>query len=288
MPVNFLFPPLFQHPVRFICLTRSKHVVAHVGPFLVVERNDPPQLFFRFLHVSELLHPVEPFALQDAVHAFRHGIVRGLVVLRHADGYMMAFQTFHIGVATVLYAPVGVMDQPLQVVFPGAGYRHLQCLYRIYGMKAGGQSPAYYLAGIGIRHQVQIAGVVLHVYIGYVAYPKFVRRSHGESFRQVRVFVETVVAVGRAVALHGLEHKAVASQQRKERIPTGHHLTPVNLAEHEIEFEAADAGSFNAYLTDRRHKGLFKDLALQRTVLVLIVGLPTVTKQATKDTDALQ
>jgi hypothetical protein len=66
-----------------------------------------------------------------------------------------------------------------------------------------------------------------------------------ESFRQVRIFVETVVAVGRAVALHGLEHKAVASQQRKERVPPRHHLTTVNLAEHEIEFEAADAGSFN-------------------------------------------
>ena len=153
-------------------------------------------------------------------------------------------------------------------------------------MKTGSEFPTYYLMGVGVSHQMQIADGITQCYIGDVTYPQLVGRSHNQTFHQILIFMETVVAVGRAVALHGLEHKAVASQQRKERIPAGHHLTPVNLAEHEIEFEAADAGSFNAYLTDRRHKGLFKDLALQRTVLVLIVGLPTVTKQAAKDTDS--
>jgi hypothetical protein len=70
------------------------------------------------LHVGELFPPVSHSVFMNAVHAFRYGIVRRLVVLCHADGYMVLIQTFHIGIAAVLYASVGVMDKTVQIVFP--------------------------------------------------------------------------------------------------------------------------------------------------------------------------
>lgn len=51
--------------------------------------------------------------------------------------------------------------------------------------------------------------------------------------------METVVAVGRAAALEGLEHQVVTAQKIKKGVSTHHLLSAINLAQDEVEFEAA-------------------------------------------------
>jgi hypothetical protein len=250
LPVNFLFPSHLKLSLRLIGLARRKHAVAHMGPSLVVERDDAPQLFAGLTYVGELFPFPEPFGLYDAVHALRHGVVRRLVVLRHADGYAVLIQALHIGVAAVLYASVGVVDKTVQITASRTRYRHFQRLQRIDGMKAGSEHPSHNLAGIGVCHQMKIADAVLQVYVGDVAYPKPVRRSDGKSLYQIPVFVEAVVAVRRAVALQRPQHQAVATQKAEERVAPGHHLPAVYDAEHAVELECAHTGSLAADLLD--------------------------------------
>jgi hypothetical protein len=255
---------------------------------IVVERNNALRLSLGFCNICKLFTPFEPFCLQNAVHPLRYCIVSRLVVLRHTDGYMMVLQTFHIGIAAVLYASVRVMDQTAQILFPCTAYRHFQRPYRIGGMKTWGKRPSYYLVGIGISHQMKVADALLQIYIGYVAYPKLIRRRHGNSLHQIRVFMEAVVAVRRAVALQRLEHQPVAPEKSKERVPAQHHLLTVYKTEHYIELEGSYTRSFGTYILYRGYQNLFMNLSFSGIELVLIVGLPTVTKQATKGADAAQ
>jgi hypothetical protein len=68
----------------------------------------------------------------------------------------------------------------------------------IYGMKSGSQYPTYYLMGIGIGYQMQVAHSVFQFYIGNVSYPNLIGTRYNYSFYQVLVFMETVIAVRRA------------------------------------------------------------------------------------------
>ena len=70
-----------SHPPRW------QHVpIASVRPFGIVELYDVSHQSPRFFKVMGTFHLIKPFLLDDAVHALCYGIVRRLVVLRHADG----------------------------------------------------------------------------------------------------------------------------------------------------------------------------------------------------------
>lgn len=62
--------------------------------------------------------PIEAFHFNYPIDTLRHGIVRGLVVFRHADGNAMPPKALHVRVATILHATVRVVYQALQIFTP--------------------------------------------------------------------------------------------------------------------------------------------------------------------------
>lgn len=71
--------------------------------------------------------------------------------------------------------------------------------------------------------------------------------------------METVIAVGRTVTLQRFEHKMIATQQIEEGIPTYHLAPAINLAQDQIEFETADAGSLAADVVYRGQQDTLTD-----------------------------
>ena len=67
--------------------------------------------------------PIEAFHFNYPIDTFRHGIVRGLVVFRHADGNAMPPKALHVRVATILHATVRVVYQALQIFTPSSSQR---------------------------------------------------------------------------------------------------------------------------------------------------------------------
>ena len=97
---------------------------------------------------------IDALGLYGGVHALCQGVVRRLVVLRHADGDTVFLKLSDVHVATVLHAAVGVVDEPLEVVLARLRYGHAERVQSEQGTERGGQPPAYYLARIGVGHQV--------------------------------------------------------------------------------------------------------------------------------------
>ena len=80
-----------SHPPRW------QHVpIASVRPFGIVELYDVSHQSSCFFKVMRTFHLIKPLLLDDSVHALRNGIVRRLVVLRHADGGIDSPQMFYI------------------------------------------------------------------------------------------------------------------------------------------------------------------------------------------------
>ena len=83
---------------------------AHVRPEVVVEMDVTAYYVAGMFQALKMFLAVNPFLLDDAVHPLGDGIVRRLVVLRHADGYVMLLKHGYIIVATILNPTVGMMD----------------------------------------------------------------------------------------------------------------------------------------------------------------------------------
>lgn len=97
------------------------------------------------IEVNELFYPesclcnaLEAFLLVDnlrldgSVHTFRNCIVSRLVVLCHADAYVVLLELVYVDVAAVLHASVRVMDEPAQIVPACLGNCHLKGIERIF------------------------------------------------------------------------------------------------------------------------------------------------------------
>jgi hypothetical protein len=128
-------------------------------------------------------------------------------------------------------------------------------------MKTGSEFPTYYLMGVGVSHQMQIADGITQCYIGDVTYPQLVGRSHNQTFHQILIFMETVVAVGRAAAPAWLEHQMITAQEIEKGVSTHHLMSAINLTHDEIEFETPYTGSLATNLVYRRQKDMISDFA---------------------------
>lgn len=115
---------------------RCLHPDAHVWPLGVVEAYDPLQFGPAFL-AGGYAHLVQPFRLQYAVGASRHGVLERVSALGHADAYPVPLQFRHIRVAAVLASPVRVVDQTARRILVYCREGHLQGLERVYGLKCG-------------------------------------------------------------------------------------------------------------------------------------------------------
>ena len=142
---------------------RSLVAYAHVRTVMIIEMYIPSYHISGMGDVIEVPLPVDTFTLDYPVDPFGDGIVRRVIVFRHADVNVMLPQHCHISVAAVLYTPVGVVHQPFEAPasghFDGLCYSLLQSLYGDCGPERIGKYPADNLSGVGICNQVEIAYV---------------------------------------------------------------------------------------------------------------------------------
>ena len=104
-PASFLRARLaVDHIGRF-------HADAAVRPTGVVELYYSAQFGAARVHIR-YTHLVEPLGLQYSVGAFGDGVLKGIAALGHAYHDVMLPEFLDVGIATVLAAPVGVVDQP--------------------------------------------------------------------------------------------------------------------------------------------------------------------------------
>lgn len=147
--IFFLFPHPF--PATLLLMYRERELIqdAHVRTMPVVKADVSAGDAAHPVHVAEQSLTVDTLCLNDAVDPFRHGIVRRLMVFRHADGDVMLPKHLHIGVTAVLYAMVRMVDQSLQAC--AAPHRHgltdglLQRRQGDGRTKGIGQDPSDYL-----------------------------------------------------------------------------------------------------------------------------------------------
>ena len=143
-------------------------------PFVIVELNDVCHQQSCFFKVMRTFHFIKPFLLDDAVHAFCYGIVRRLVVLRHADGGIDSSQMLYVLITAILYAAVGMMDQSVQPQICDIFDAHIQGCHGVGGDKAVEQCPPDNLMGKRICQQMQIDNSRICLYIGDVSHPQLV------------------------------------------------------------------------------------------------------------------
>ena len=172
------------------------HSYAHVRPAVVVEVHDGADELACFPRSTGPFHAVEPLLLDDAVHALGQGIVRGTVVLRHADADAQGAEAPDVLVAAVLHAAVGVVDEGLPVgIGPRLGDGLFQGRQRVAGLKGFRERPPDNLTGVGVGNQVQIADSVLRHDVRDVGHPQLVGSRRAEA-RLQEVTVLAVIMVG--------------------------------------------------------------------------------------------
>ena len=121
--------------------------IVSMWPFRIVELYNIGHQSSSLFKVMRTFHLIKPFLLDDTVHALCYGIVRGLVVLRHADGGINFPQMLYVLVTAVLYATVGMMDQSAQTQICDIFNTHIQGCHSIGSHKTLRQGPSDNLMG---------------------------------------------------------------------------------------------------------------------------------------------
>lgn len=82
---------------------------------IIVQIHDMRNPFLRLLQIRKQRQRINPFRLQCAVHPLCQTIVRRVVILAHADAYMVVVQQRGIGITRILYPAVGMVRRPAQI-----------------------------------------------------------------------------------------------------------------------------------------------------------------------------
>ena len=257
------------------------HADAGMWAGVVVECDKAGYTLQRVLIRLEASLAVDDLGLEDAVHTFCDGIVRGLVVLRHRDPDAVLLQLVRIGVAAVLYAPVRVMDEPLEFIGCSLSYGHPKSLHRVFCLQCLRQAPAHDLVRVGVRNQVQVAAVVHQVDVRDVAYPELIGACGHEATDEVLVLVVPVVRVRRVTGLGALLRQLEVTQQLQESITSGHPVTEEHPLRHQPQFVVADTGIHLANLLHCVHDAHDAEEVLLVTFLLLVIRLFAPVKQLT-------
>lgn len=109
------------------------HLVADAAmrALIVVETYESGDAFIGILLALESMLAVNDLGLKDTVRTLGYGIVRRLVIFSHADSYSVFKKLFRIGVATVLYTSVRVVDEVVQFFFRSLFHCHLERMERV-------------------------------------------------------------------------------------------------------------------------------------------------------------
>ena len=262
-------------------LSGSLHADAGVWAGVVIEGDEAGYTLQCIWVRLEALLAVDDLGLEDAVHALRNSIVRGLVVLRHANLDAVLLQFVRIGITAVLYASVRVMDESFQLICRSLRDGHPESLQRMFRLQRLGQAPADDLVRIGICHQMQVTAVVNQVDVRDVAYPELIGACGHEATDEVLVLVVPVVRVRRVTGLGALLRQLEVTQQLQESITSGHPVTEEHPLRHQPQFVVADTGIHLANLLHCVHDAHDAEEVLLVTFLLLVIRLFAPVKQFT-------
>lgn len=280
--LSVFFPKIPARNLTAIYIHRFLVAYAHVRPDVVVEVYFTPDLLQGFLIAPEHGQVIYPLVFEYAVHALGHGIVRGIVALRHANADMMLHEDADILLAGVLHAAVGVVNRAAEVAAPCCLHSHLQRLGCVFRLQCLGQAPAQHSVGVAVGHQVQVEHIVLYPYIGNVGIPDVVGIQGGEADCQVGILEVHVVGVRRMPRLLLRQHQLVTTQQIQERVASSNELTPKFLRQQHVQLHTAKARSLHAIPLHILDDYLYPlHLSVQHLAL-LVVPLPTLVKQSAK------
>ena len=81
----------------------------HVRSVMVVEVNVSLDDLVGMLKGIEA-SSIDTFYLYFTINTFRNGIVCRVVILGHRNGYSIVLKFLYVGIATILYATIGVMN----------------------------------------------------------------------------------------------------------------------------------------------------------------------------------
>ena len=283
----FLLPLVLLRSCLGMYLRGRLHSDTVVWTGVVVEEDKARDTLKCILVRLEAAFTVDNLRLEYAVHALCYGVVRGFVVLRHADFDSVLLQFVRIVVAAVLYASVRMMDESIQFFCRSLANSHPEGLQRVFRLQRLGQTPAHDLVRVGIRHQVQVAAVAHQVDVRDVAHPKLVRPCRHEAADEVFVLAVTVVRVRRTAWFGTLLHQLEVAQQPQERVPPRHPSAKEHAVHHQPELVVADAGILLSDYPYGIHDTHHAKQILAVALILLIVRLFSVVKQAARVLDGI-
>ena len=251
------------------------HPDAHVRAAVVVEIHDAANELARLPCALRTLHAIEPLLLDDAVDALGQGIVRGTVVLRHADADTQPAKARHIFIAAVLYAAVGVVDERLPVgIGPRLRDGLFQCRLRVAGLEGFRERPPDDLAGVGIGDQVQVADSILRHDVRDVGHPQLVGSRRAEAvLQEVPVLAVVVVGVRRMTSVQRLEDQMLDLHQAIEAVATYHDVR-THILKHQPQLVAAGAGTQSAQFTNHPYYLCLVQLSFLQFIKIVAVISP--------------
>ena len=282
-----LLPLVLLRSCLGMCFRWRLHSDAVVWTGVVVEEDEARDTLKCILIRLEAAFTVDNLRFEYAVHTLCYGVVRGFVVLRHADPHMILLQFVRIVVAAVLHASVRVMDESFQFIGRSLRDGHPEGLQRVFCLQRLGQTPAHDLVRVGIRHQVQVAAVAHQVDVRDVAHPQLVRPCRHEAADEVLVLAVAVVRVRRTAWLGTLLHQPEVAQQPQERVPTRHPAAKEHAVHHQPELVVADAGILLSDYPYGIHDTHHAKQILAVALILLIVRLFSVVKQAARVLDGI-
>ena len=193
--LSVFFPKILARSLTAIHVHWLLVAYAHVRSYVVVEVYLSPNLTQGFLIVPEHGQVIYPLVFEDAVHAFGHGVVSGIVTLSHADADMVFHEDADVLLAGILHSAVGVVNRAAEVAAPCCLHSHLQRSGCVFRLKRLGQAPPQHGVGVAVGHQVQVEHVILNPYIGDVGIPDMVGIQGCETNCQVGILEIYVVGV---------------------------------------------------------------------------------------------
>nr|WP_246172563.1 cytochrome-c peroxidase [Sphingobacterium hotanense] len=128
------------------------------------------------------------------VHPFCQRVPIAVIFLCHAYGNLLLLQQFRIFLATILYPPVRVMNEPFGIL--GVPQGHFKCFYPSFDPKAPRYIPSHYFPGIGIRDQEKINKPLSSPQVCNVRYVRLLRPMYDAAPQQVAIGIEPMIAVG--------------------------------------------------------------------------------------------
>jgi hypothetical protein len=167
-----------------------------VEPAAVVDALDEGADRVAGLAQIAIVSAVDLLLLECLHEALRLGVVVGIADAAHARLDAMRFQYARVLAASVLHAPIGMMDQAVGRRLTRRN-RHLQSRRGKARAQMRVQGPTDHSPAEGIKHHRQKGKLLQHPNIGDVRDPQLIQASEHQAARQVRHYAPLVTRISR-------------------------------------------------------------------------------------------